>query len=181
MARQKGWVQLEQSNMRLELNMAKMAKEGFSRAAIEEMKYIIQKPSAEFREEKKQGAEFPGDKKVNAAIQRNPAMLCENQTSVYLPCQNGAAKNPQTHCRRTGTGAPPPDRCRVRTPVPTQPLPGRPSAPTGNPSGVQPSQIVDLPAGWTYSNSAHLCSECIDDEETEPNTDFDPDMLTDEG
>jgi hypothetical protein len=36
MARQGGRVQLEQSDMRLELNMAKMAKEVFSRAAIEE-------------------------------------------------------------------------------------------------------------------------------------------------
>jgi hypothetical protein len=52
MARQGGQVQLEQSNMRLALNMAKMAKEGFSRATIEEMKYRIQKPRAEVREEK---------------------------------------------------------------------------------------------------------------------------------
>jgi len=36
MARQGGWVQLEQSNMRLVLNMAKMAKGGILRAAIEE-------------------------------------------------------------------------------------------------------------------------------------------------
>jgi len=35
MARQGGLVQLEQSDMRLALNMAKMAKCGFSRAAIE--------------------------------------------------------------------------------------------------------------------------------------------------
>jgi hypothetical protein len=41
MARQGGQVQLEQSNMRLPLNMAKMAKEGFSGATIEEMKYLI--------------------------------------------------------------------------------------------------------------------------------------------
>jgi hypothetical protein len=43
MARQGGRVQLEQSNMRLALNMAKMAKEGFSRAAIKETKYLIKK------------------------------------------------------------------------------------------------------------------------------------------
>jgi hypothetical protein len=47
MARQGGQVQLEQSNMRLALNMAKMAKEGFSRATIEETKYLIKKPRAE--------------------------------------------------------------------------------------------------------------------------------------
>jgi hypothetical protein len=46
--------------MRLALNMAKMAKEGFSRAAIEEKKYLIKIPRAEVREEKKQGVKFPG-------------------------------------------------------------------------------------------------------------------------
>jgi len=41
MARQGGRVQQEQSDMRLALNMAKMAKEGFSRAAIEGTKFLI--------------------------------------------------------------------------------------------------------------------------------------------
>jgi hypothetical protein len=50
MARQGGQVQLEQSDMRLALNMAKKAKEGFSHAAIAETKYLIQKPRAEVRE-----------------------------------------------------------------------------------------------------------------------------------
>ena len=59
---QGGWVQLEQSNMCLALNMAKMAKEGFSRAAIGEMKYLIKKPPAEVRDEKKRGVEFPRHK-----------------------------------------------------------------------------------------------------------------------
>jgi len=68
MARQGGRVQLEQYDMRLVLNMAKMAKEGFSRAAIEETKYLIKKPRAEVREEKQWGVEFPGHKKVTAAI-----------------------------------------------------------------------------------------------------------------
>jgi hypothetical protein len=60
MARQGGRVQLQQSDMRLGLNMAKMAKEGFSRDAIEETKYLIKKPHAEVQEEKKRGVEFPG-------------------------------------------------------------------------------------------------------------------------
>ena len=46
MARQGGQVQLEQSDMPLALNIAKMAKEGFLRAAIEETKYLIKKPRA---------------------------------------------------------------------------------------------------------------------------------------
>ena len=51
--RRGGRVQLEQSDMRLWLNMAKMAKEGFSRAAIEETKYLIKRPHAKVRKEKK--------------------------------------------------------------------------------------------------------------------------------
>jgi hypothetical protein len=69
MARQGRWVQLEQSDMHLALNMAKMANKGFSCAAIEETKYLIKKPHAEVPEEKKQGVQFPGPKKVKAAIQ----------------------------------------------------------------------------------------------------------------
>ena len=98
MARQGGRVQLEQSDMRLALNMAKMAKEGFSRAGIEEMKYLIKKPRAEVREETKWGVEFPGHKKVKAAIQRHPATIRQNQTSGCLPCQMA----PQRICRQTG-------------------------------------------------------------------------------
>jgi len=47
MVRQGGRVQLEQSNMRLALNMANMAKGGISRASVEETQYLIQKPRAE--------------------------------------------------------------------------------------------------------------------------------------
>jgi len=103
MARQGGRVQLEQSDMRLALIMAQMAKEGFSRPAIEETKYLIKKPRAEVREEKKWGVEFPGHTMVKAAIQRHPAMLRHNQTPGCLPCHNGTAKNPQTRGRHKGT------------------------------------------------------------------------------
>jgi hypothetical protein len=60
MARQGGHVQLEQSVMRLALNMAKMAKGGCSCAAIEEIQYVIKKPCAEVREEKKRCVEYRG-------------------------------------------------------------------------------------------------------------------------
>jgi len=75
MAREGGRVQLEESDMRLAFNMAKMAKEGFSRAPFEETKYLIQEPPAEDRDEMKWGVEFLGHQKVKAAIQRHPAML----------------------------------------------------------------------------------------------------------
>jgi len=73
----------------------------------------------------------------------------------------------------------------VRTPEPTPHPPGKPPAPpapTGKTSGVQPSEIVNLPAGYTYSHTGLPCAESFDDDEdTQHDTDFDPDMLTDEG
>jgi len=75
MVRQGARVQFEQSEMRLAMNMPTMAKEGFSRATIVETKYLIKKPRAEVREERKRGVEFPGHKEMKAAIQRHLAML----------------------------------------------------------------------------------------------------------
>ena len=60
MARQGGRVQLEQSNMHLALNLAKMTKGGFWRAAMEEMQYLIKKPRTKVRDVKKREAESPG-------------------------------------------------------------------------------------------------------------------------
>ena len=138
-------------------------------------------PHANVREEKKRGVEFPRHKRMKAAIQRHPAMLRQNQTSGCLPFQHGTPKNPLTRWRRKGSGAPPPDRRRVRTPEPTPPLTGRQPASTSDTAGVQPSQIVIIPAGYTHSDTALPCAECCDDEDTMHDTDFDPDMLTDEG
>jgi len=106
MARQGGRVQLEQSDIRLSLNMAKMAKVGFSRAAIEEMQFLIKKHWAKDQEQKQRGVEFPGHKNVKAAMERLPAMLRDNQKDGCLLCQNGTAQNPQTCWRCKGTGAP---------------------------------------------------------------------------
>jgi len=75
MARQGGWVQLEQSDMHQALNMAKMAKGGFSRTAIEERQLQIKKPQAGVREEKKRGVEFPAHYNVKAAMDRHPTLL----------------------------------------------------------------------------------------------------------
>jgi hypothetical protein len=192
MARQGGHVQLEQSDMRLALNMANMAKDGFLRAAVEETQYLINKPRAEVREEKKRGVEFPGHNKVKAAIARHQAMLRQNQTPGCLPCQNGTAKNPQTCWRRQGTGAPPPNRRRQQkpeptpepTPGPTPPQPGTPLASTGNTSGDQSLEIINLPAGYTYSHTSLPCAKSFtldaSAQEIQHDTDFDPDMLPDD-
>jgi len=106
MARQGGRVQLEQSDMRLALNMAKMAKVGVLCAAMEETKFLIEKPRAEVREDKMRGVKFLGHQNVNAAMEQHPAMLWENLMDGCLPCQNGTAKNLQIRWRRKGTGAP---------------------------------------------------------------------------
>jgi len=102
-------VQLEQSDMRLALNMAKMAKGGFLCATREETQFLIKKPQATVRGEKKRGAEFPGYRIVKAPMTRHPAMLRENQMDCCHPRQNGIAQDPQTRGRRKGTGAPPPE------------------------------------------------------------------------
>ena len=108
-------------------------------------------------------------------------MLRQTQTSGCLLCQHGTAKNPPTRWRRKGTGSPPPNRHREPTPEPTPPLRGTPHAPTGDTSRVQASQIVNVAARYKDSYTAFPCAELFDDEDTEHDTDFDPDMLTDEG
>jgi len=182
MARQGIRVQLEQSDMRLVSNIATMANECFSSTAIEDRKYLIKKPCAKVREEKKRGVEFPVHKRVKAVIQWHPAMLRQNQKSGGHSCPNGTAENPQPPWWHTGTGTPPPARCREQTPELTPPLRGTPRAPTGHTSGAHPSQIDNLPVRYTYSHSALPCAECLnDDEDTQYDPDFDPDILTDDG
>ena len=114
MARQGGQVQLEQSNMRLALNMAKMAKGGFSRAMIEEMQQRVKKPRAEVQEEKKPGVEFPGHQKVKPPIESHLAIVYKNHTAGCLPCQMvqqrnrrpaGGQKNRRTSSRPGGTSS----------------------------------------------------------------------------
>jgi hypothetical protein len=79
MARQAGRVQLEQSNMRLALHMAEMAKGRCSQAAVEEPEYLINNPRAEVQEVMKQGSEVPGHREVNAAVVRHLTMHWHNQ------------------------------------------------------------------------------------------------------
>ena len=68
MVGQGGRVQLEQSDLRRALSMAKMAKERLSRTAIEERQQLIMKPRAKVREQKLPCVVFPGHIKVEAAI-----------------------------------------------------------------------------------------------------------------
>jgi len=69
MAKQGGRVRLEQSDMRLALNMANMAKGRFLRTVVEETQHLFKTQSAEVREEKMRGVAFPRHSKVRAAIE----------------------------------------------------------------------------------------------------------------
>jgi len=64
MAREGGRVQLELSDVRLALNIDKMAQHDCSRATTKETKYLNKKPLGEVREENKWGVEFRGHKRV---------------------------------------------------------------------------------------------------------------------
>jgi len=153
MARQGGRVQLEQSDMRLALNMETMAKGGFSRAAVQETQQLIKKPRAEVREEKKRGVEFPGHKKVKATMERHPAMVYNNHMAGCLPYQNGTAKNPLTRWRRKGTTARPP---ALAAPLPGRPSsPGTPPASQGDTEGNESYEIEGMPSRCVYMHSPH--------------------------
>jgi len=122
MARQGGRVQLERSDIRLALNMANMAKGGFSHTAIEEKHYLIKKPRAEVRQWKRRGVKFPGSKVVQAAMASHPKMVSQNHPDGGLPWQNGTSNNLLTRWRHKGTLAPQPIRRRQPTPEPTPAL-----------------------------------------------------------
>jgi hypothetical protein len=131
--------------MRLALNIAKMAKGGFSRAAIEETQQLIKKPRTEVLEEKKRGVDISGHQKVKAEMERHPAMVYKLHTAGCLPCQNGTANNPVTHWRHKGTAAPPPE--------PVAPLPGTPPALPGDAEGNKSCEIEGTPSRCVYMHS----------------------------
>jgi len=93
MARHGGRVQLEQSDMHLAWNMAKMAACEFSHTAVQETRYLINTPRADVPEEKQQGVESPGHKQVKAAMERHLAMLRPNHKHGCFSCQTGTVKN----------------------------------------------------------------------------------------
>jgi hypothetical protein len=189
MARQRVNVQLEQSDMSLALTMAKIANRGFSCTAIGEMQNLITKTRTNVRNKKKQGVQFPGHKQVKAAIERHLAMLCHNHTPGCLLWQNGTRYNPQTHCRCKKPGAPPPNRRRQQTqeptPEPTSSLPKTPSATTSDTSGARHLDLINSLAGYAYLLICHSCAKSvtleISGQDSEHDTDYDPDMLPDEG
>ena len=85
MARQGGWVQLEQCDMCLAWNIAKMAKGGISCSTMREMHCFIEKPSAGVRNTQKWAVETPGHGDVKVAMERLLAMHRENPMAGCLP------------------------------------------------------------------------------------------------
>jgi len=177
MTRQRGQVQLEQSDMRLALNMAKRAKQGFSPAAIEETQQLIKIPPAKVREEKKRGVVFPRHNNVKAGLERHPALVQENQMDCRLLCQNATAKNPHTRLRRNGTGGTPPQ------PAPQRP--GMPPAPPVDSERAQSSETECVPPGYVYIHtplsSAGFFNLDPYGKDRMGDKDFIPGLLTDEG
>jgi len=185
MARQGGRVQLEQSDMCLVLNMAKMAKGGFSCAAMEETQFLIKKPQAKVQEEKKWGVEFPGHKNVTAAMEIHLAMLRENHMDGCLPWQNGTAQNPQTRWWSKGTAAPPPERLRQPTPELRPHLARTPPVPPGDIAAAHVSEIKGVPPGYEYIHtpvpSAQFFNLVAYAKDRKCDNDFNPDLLTNKG
>ena len=130
---------------------------------------------------------------MKAAIERHLAMFHQNHTPGFLPCHNGTTNNPQTCWRRKGTGTPPPHQRRQHTPEPTpeptpqpmQPVSGSPPASTGDTPSAQCLEIINWPAEYAYSHTSLPCAESFtrdtSAQDSEHDTDFDPDMLPDEG
>jgi hypothetical protein len=66
------------------LNMVKIAKSGYSRAAIQNTQYQIKHPHDEDPNEQKWGFELLGHNRVKAAIERHTVMLRPNQMDGCL-------------------------------------------------------------------------------------------------
>jgi len=185
MPRQGGRVQLEQSDMHPALNMATMAKGGFSRAAIEDTQFLIKKHRADDREEKKWGVVFAGHNNVQAGMERHPAIHRENQTNSCISRQNCTAENPQTWWWRKGPGAHPPERLRQPTPELTPHQPETPLVPPGNNEAAHSSGIEGVPPGYVYIHtplpSAQFFNLYAYVKDRKCDKDFIPDLLTDKG
>jgi len=151
MARQGCRVLQEQSDIRLALNMAKLANGGLLFTALKETQQLIKKLCAAVQDETKWGVEFPGHNKVNAAIPRHQTIVYKNHTDCSLPCQNGTAKNPQTHWMRIATVSPPLELVALLPGIPH--LPGTPTAPPSDCQAIENDEIEGIPSRCVYIHS----------------------------
>jgi hypothetical protein len=183
--RQGVWEQLEQSDICLALNMAKMAKGGYLQATMEQTQQLIKKLCTQVQEEKMREVEFPGHKKMQAAIERHAAMVYKNHTNSFLPRQNGTTKNPQAPWRGKGTGAPPPELPATTpgtvTPPVIPPLHGTPSLPLGYTDRHEHYEIEGMPSSCVYIHSllpnTHFLNHTAYANDSKHDTDCIPDCL----
>jgi hypothetical protein len=150
MAKQGGRVQLEQSDMRLALSMAKVAPRGFSWATTEETRHLIKKHQAVVREVRKWTDGFSGHKNVKAAMVTHMAMLWNNHPDSSLSCQCGTAQKSHTHWRLNGMGALLPDQLRQLRPEHMPCLPRTPSVPFGYAERAHISEFNGVPPSYVY-------------------------------
>ena len=185
MARQGGRVQLEQSDMRLALNRATMAKDMFSRAAIEDTPFFIKKPRAEVRNEKKRGVGFPGHKNVDAAMDRHLETLRGDQTDGFLCWHNGIAHNSQPRWRHKSTRAPPLERLRHPTPEAMPHPPTTSPVPPIENEAAPVSETNGVPPGYVYIHTPLPSAQCCNLDgyamDRKLHKDCNPDLLTDKG
>ena len=183
MVREEGRVQLEQSDMRLDLSMVKMADEEISHAVIEDTQYILKRPRTEVREEKNRGVEFPGHKQVKAVIEEHPAMVDTNHADKCLPCQNGTAKTLQTHWRCKRTVVPPPESAISLPGIP--PPPGTPPVPPSDSEETESDETEGMPSSCVYIHSPLPNTEIFNPnayaKESKCDNGFIPGLLTAEG
>jgi len=192
-ARQVGRVQLEQSDMRLATNMAKMCKCQFSHTTIHETQYRIKNPDAEVREQMEWCIELPGYQQFNAVIARHQAIVCQNLIAGCPPCENGTEKNLETCWPQKRTGVPLPTQCRQPTPEPppeplpepTPLLPGTPPTMTSHTSGNSLSKTVNMPGRYSFLHTSLPSSKSVtldvSAQDRQSDAEFDPEMMTDEG
>jgi len=113
---------------------------------------------------------------VKAAIERQSAMVHENQTDGCLPRQNCTARNRQTRLRHKGTGS----AAAELAPLP----PGMPPPPPADSEGTQSSGIEGVPVGFVYIHTPLPNTRFFDVDayakDRMCDKDFIPDLLTDE-
>jgi hypothetical protein len=84
MERQGGQSQLEQSDMRLALNIVRMATGWFLHTTIEESTYLVMQTSAAVLETQLWAVGICGLNHVKAAIEGHTVVFCQNPKDGYL-------------------------------------------------------------------------------------------------
>jgi len=82
-------------------------------------------------------------------------------------------------------GAPPPGRLRKLTPAPMQHPPGTPHVLPSDNEGTDASEIEGVPPGYVYIHTSPASAQFFNldayAKDCKHDTDFNPDLLTDEG